>query len=349
MNSFSGWRNAGMQPGNKTMPLSEYCSSAFKQLITQAELCGNTAAAEALRRQVTAAESENNITAEEQPDPLGEAQYCITPFLVHQYYNRVLLLATGRCLSYCRYCFRREFTARKSGFLTPAEIEQAAYYIEATPHIQEVLVSGGDPLSGSYVQLGSLLERLRTIRPDLLLRLCTRAPVFAPELFTDELVMLLRRMRPLWVIAHINHPAELGKAQTAALNKLIEAGIPIQSQTVLLNGVNDRAEILAELFHKLVCIGVKPGYLFQMDLAHGTAAFRVPLEKARLIWKELKHRLSGLSLPQFAVDLPGGGGKFPLSALIAAEDVVQPLRNNCFSARGIDGAIHRYPSAPPQN
>ncbi len=338
------WRCAGMQPDNTTMTLPEYASPAFKQLISEAEARRDTAGAAALRRQITASEDEQAITHEERADPLGEAQYCVTPFLVHQYYNRVLLLSTGKCLSYCRYCFRREFTARNSGFISPAALEQAAEYIEKTPHIQEVLVSGGDPLTGSFEQLTGLLNRLRTIRPDLLLRLCTRAPIFAPELFTKELIGFLRQVRPLWVILHVNHPAELGAAQTAAINRLINSGIPIQSQTVLLRHVNDNADVLAPLFHRLVCLGVKPSYLFQMDLAHGTAGFRVSLETARCIWKELKHRLSGLSMPQFAVDLPDGGGKFPLSAVIAAENIVQPIQNNQFSARGIDGNIHTYPA-----
>ncbi len=338
-----------MQPDNTTMTLPEYASPAFNRLISEAEARGDIGGAEALRRQITASEGEQAITDEERADPLGEAQYCVTPFLVHQYYNRALLLSTGKCLSYCRYCFRREFTARKSRFISPAEIEQAAAYIEKTPHIQELLVSGGDPLTGSFEQFTGLLRRLRKIRPDLLLRLCTRAPIFAPELFTEELTGFLQQVRPLWVILHVNHPAELGAAQIAAISRLIDSGIPIQSQTVLLRGVNDNADTLVQLFHRLVCLGVKPGYLFQMDLAHGTAGFRVPLENARLLWKELKHRLSGLSMPQFAVDLPGGGGKFSLSSVILSEDIIEPIHNNQFSARGIDGKIHTYPEKHTPN
>ena len=149
-------------------------------------------------------------------------------------------------------------------------------------------------MSGSFGQIQQLLERLRSVRSDLLLRLCTRAPVFAPELFTENLITLFRSVRPLWVIAHINHPAELGTAQRQALARCVDSGIPVQTQTVLLRGVNDDAAVLAELFHALVCMGIKPGYLFQTDLARGTAHFRVPLEKAALIWKTLRKRLSGL-------------------------------------------------------
>jgi len=319
--------------------LPEYVSHAFKTLI--ASVAADDAAA--LRRQVIASEEELLISKGERADPLGEARYCITPYLVHQYPNRVLLLATGRCLSYCRYCFRREFTARSNGFITAAQTDQALMYLRAHSEVQEILVSGGDPLSGSFEQLEVLLKKLRAVSPQLLIRLCTRAPVFAPELFTDELIALLKAVRPLWIIAHINHPTELGMAQRHALSRCIDSGLPVQTQTVLLQGVNDKPSILAELFHGLVCLGVKPGYLFQTDLARGTAGFRVPLEKAAHIWKELRRRLSGLSLPQFAVDLPNGGGKFPLSALILHEDIIAPLKNGRFSARGLDGNSYTYP------
>ena len=154
-------------------------------------------------------------------------------------------------------------------------------------------------------------------------------------------------MRPLWVIAHINHPAELGAAQRQAFTRCIDSGLPVQTQSVLLKGVNDDAAVLAALFHELVCMGIKPGYLFQMDLARGTASFRVPLERASIIWKELRSLLSGLSLPQFAVDLPNGGGKFPLSALMLYEDIVSPLKDGAFSARGIDGNVYTYPHRIP--
>ena len=330
------WRNP--TESEAVLPLPEYVSPAFRTRIASAE----PAAAAALRRQVTASDAELSASEAERADPLGEARYCITPYLVHQYQNRVLLLTTGRCLSYCRYCFRREFTARSSGFISAAETEQVLNYLKENPKVQEILVSGGDPLSGSFTQIEYLLRQLRSVSPRLLIRLCTRAPIFAPELFTDKLIALLRSVRPLWIIAHINHPAELGTAQREALSHCIDSGLSVQTQTVLLQNINDEPAVLADLFHTLVCMGIKPGYLFQADLARGTAGFRVPLEKAAQIWKELRRKLSGLSLPQFAVDLPGGGGKFPLSALMLHKDIITPLQDGCFSARGIDGNIYTY-------
>lgn len=334
---YENWRSDTCSDTRIRLP--EQVSPAFKGLIASAE----PTAACALRRQVVASNEECSFSCEERSDPLGESRYCVTPYLVHQYPNRVLLLSTGRCISYCRYCFRREFTARSSGFISDERIETVCAYLTEHNEVQEVLVSGGDPMSGSLGEIRHLLECLRSIRSDLLIRLCTRAPIFAPELFTEEVIALLRSVRPLWVIAHINHPAELGKSQRNALSSCIDSGLPVQSQTVLLNGVNDDPSTLAELFHALVCMGIKPGYLFQTDLAHGTAHFRVPLDRAACIWKALQRRLSGLSLPQFAVDLPNGGGKFPLSALIRYGDIIAPLKDNRFSARGIDGKIYTYP------
>ena len=302
-------------------------------------------AAFALRREVIPSVDEEAVSPEESADPLGEARYIITPHLVHQYANRVLLLATGRCVGYCRYCFRRSYMARSEGYIGRDELEEICAYLELNPGVQEILVSGGDPLSGDREELTSLLSRIRASRPDILVRLCTRAPVFAPELFTNDLLAFLRSIRPLWVIPHINHSAELGSDQVDCLRRIIDSGIPIQSQTVLLRGVNDTPSLLADLFHRLVMIGVKPGYLFQCDLAKGTSGFRVPLEQALAIWKVLRGMLSGLSLPEFAVDLPGGGGKFPLSVPALADRVCGFSASGGMQVYGNDGKVYTYPSS----
>ncbi|CEM62151.1 putative L-lysine 2,3-aminomutase [Treponema phagedenis] len=332
------WRTESAAESIK-LRLPEAVSPAFIRLIEEAE----EADAKALRRQVFAAETEKISLPYESADPLGESRYCVTPFLVHQYTNRVLMLTSGRCLSYCRYCFRRGFTARRQGWIPDTEIEKITDYLKQNPDIKEILVSGGDPMSGTLGQLEALLKRLRQTSPELLIRLCTRAPIFAPELFTEELLQLLKSMKPLWIIPHINHPAELGFEQKKAIDSCINAGLPMQSQSVLLRGVNNSVETLCALFHTLVCMGVKPGYLFQMDLAPGTAEFRVPLSQALGLWRELRKKLSGLSLPQFAVDLPGGGGKFPLSILALYDTIVKKDDADSFSALGLDGKVYTYP------
>lgn len=313
-------------------------SSAFQKLIQEAE----PEDSKALRLQVEPSVCEKTFCPYETSDPLGEQKYCITPYLVHQYENRVLLITTGKCLSYCRYCFRRGLTARSQDFIGEEELKTVIGYIKENPNITEILVSGGDPLSGSFKKLERVLKKLRAVKDDLLIRLCTRAPIFAPELFMEELLNLLKKTKPLWLIPHINHPAELGTAQKKALNACIEAGIPIQSQTVLLKGVNDNEKTLIKLFHKLTYMGIKPGYLFQLDPAAGTSHFRVPLKEALELWERVEPKLSGLSRPQFAADLPGGGGKFSLSALIYSKKIIEQKENSSFSAIGVDGIIHKY-------
>lgn len=313
----------------------------FQTLIDEAP---SPAAAAALSRQIVPSADEKEFSPGETADPLGEARHCVTPRLVHQYPNRVLLLTTGTCLGYCRYCFRRTFTGRGIGFIGGEELVEVQNYLVSTPAVQEILVSGGDPLSGTDEELSTLLSEIRRVRPDILIRLCTRANVFAPERFSDALVSRLRGLRPLWVIPHINHPAELGPAQVASLMKLVDSGISVQSQTVLLRGVNDSAATLADLFHRLTCLGIKPGYLFQCDLALGVASFRVPLADGLSLWKSLRERLSGLSLPEYAVDLPGGGGKFPLSVPALMDSIVDSGTSGTLAVRGSDGKVYTYPA-----
>ncbi len=297
---------------------------------------------DALKKQVEFSNAEKSLKLHETVDPLGEAKYCVTPYLVHQYENRVLLLSTGKCLAYCRYCFRRGFTARQEAYVSDEQIKTICEYISSNPQIEEILVSGGDPLSGGINNLAKLLKALRKCSDKLIIRLCTRAPIFAPELFTEELLDLLEASRPLWLIPHVNHPAELGEAQRKAFDACQRRAIAIQSQTVLLKGVNDNPETLIRLFNELVRLGIKPGYLFQLDLAAGTSHFRVPLKRAMEIWKLIEKKLSGLSRPHFAVDLPNGGGKFYLSALAISDKIVQKNEDASFSAIGTDGAIYEY-------
>lgn len=313
--------------------------AAFARLVDEAD----GPARLALSRQIEPSEDERILAPEETADPLGEGRFLVTPYLVHQYPNRVLALVTGKCLGHCRYCFRKSFTSRSRGFLEKSEQNAITDYLVNTPSVREILVSGGDPLTVSPDDLLGFLRELRDSRPDLLIRLCTRAPVFAPELFTPDFVARLADLQPLWVIPHINHPSELGTVQRACITALRKAGIPQQSQTVLLRGVNDSPELLAELFHELVCLGVRPGYLFQCDLAPGTASFRVPLREGMHIWIRLRNMLSGLSLPQYAVDLPGGGGKFPLSVPALADRILSCTDDESFQIQGNDGKVYTYP------
>ena len=316
------WRNA--EPADAVARFPVAVPPAFAELIAEAEKSGDNAAAAALKREVYPSPEESAVLPCETSDPLGEARHAVLPRLVHQYKSRVLLLSTSRCIGYCRYCFRRSFASieQNAPLIAGDELEEVCRYIAARAEIEEVLVSGGDPLSAPFDALLSLLSSLRKIRPQLVLRLCTRAPIFAPLLFTKERIAALRELRPLWLVPHINHPSELGIRQVECLARFVDSGIPVWSQTVLLRDVNDSTPVLHELFAALVRLGVKPGYLFQCDLAPGTGHFRVPLTRALALWRELTLELSGLTRPAFAVDLAGGGGKFPLCAAAFKDDIL---------------------------
>jgi uncharacterized kamA family protein TP_0121 len=321
----------------QTVALPELVSPAFRELIRGA----SPKAAEALKREVYFSAAEDVAVDFEAEDPLGERYYRATDWSVHQYPNRLLVLTTGRCLSYCRYCFRREFTARELGFLSDAEWDAVLDYVAAHPQITEILLSGGDPLSMPFEVFRRVLLKIRSRFKNLLIRVCTRAPIFAPELFTVEMLALMHECKPLWLIPHINHPDELGENQVKALDACVNAGIPVQSQSVLLKGVNDEPELLAELFTQLVALGVKPGYLFQLDTARGTSHFAVPFRDALAIWAKLRNMLSGLSRPEFAVDLLDGGGKFSLSAVSLHDDIME-ITETGFKVRRSDGKVYHY-------
>jgi lysine 2,3-aminomutase len=229
-------------------------------------------------------------------DPLGEARYRVTPRLVHQYPDRALLLAGGACAGYCRHCFRRVRMSGVPAFIGDDELAPALAYLKAHPEIREVLVSGGDPLMAPDNALEALFSKLRRANPALSLRICTRAPVTAPERITPELVKLCRSflrqppsapgpLEPLRFAVHINHPRELSPLARQALDSLVSAGITVLVQTVLLKGINDSVDTLAALFTQCHALGLSPYYLFQLDLAPGTAHFRVPLKQGLVLYR----------------------------------------------------------------
>lgn len=302
----------------------------------------------ALKQQLIPSEKETQIATFELQDPLGSCNYQVTPRAVHQYKNRLLILTTAKCFSYCRHCFRRDYTARCQEWISVSEQIEICNYLKQHPQIQEVLFSGGDPLTVCDKQIEEFILRLRESSPKLLIRICTRANVFAPERITENLVAMFRRQRPLWVIPHINHPVEISSKYSLearqSLLRIVDSGIPVQSQTVLLKGINDTVDLLAELFYQLTVMGIKPGYLFQTDLAAGTSHFRVPLEQGLKIYKSLCKELSGLSTPVYALDLPGGGGKINLLQVNSdANDFKVTKISNKYVFTKNDGKIWEYP------
>lgn len=305
------------QNGGLPFLLTEHMASLLETLFKR-----KSDAFDAMYRQCIPTKAEETVLSCELQDPLGAHLYQVCPRLIHQYRSRCLLLTTARCFSYCRHCFRRSYTAQREGFITDAELAPVCEYLAAHEEVQEILCSGGDPLTAGDDALERLFTALRRARPGVLLRVCTRAPVFFPERITPRLAALFKAFRPLWVIPHVNHPAEIDADVSAgsvrAFSLLLDAGIPMQSQTVLLRGVNDSAQTLASLFQRLTELGIKPGYLFQGDLARGTSHLRVPPRQGLALYAELRALLSGLSCPVYAVDLPGGGGKCNMLQLDSA-------------------------------
>jgi len=236
-----------------------------------------------------------------------ESRYRVFPWLIHRYPDRVVVLASNQCFAYCRFCFRRDFLTEKPFKLRGGEVKALLEYLKAHPEVKEVITSGGDPLTLSDSILKKLIEELGKIEHLILLRLATRALSFCPERFSSQLIKILKHSpKPIWVLSHFNHFQELSSKSKQAIELLRKAGIPILNQTVLLKGVNNSAEILSQLFSQLAGLGIKPYYLFQCDPVPGAVDFTTPLEESFQIMEELS-QLSGITLPKFALELPGYG------------------------------------------
>ncbi len=245
-------------------------------------------------------------------DSLNEDAHSPVPGLVHRYPDRVLMLVTTQCASYCRYCTRSRLVGDPTAQFSRSDYDRQIDYIAATPQIRDVLLSGGDPLILPPKILEDLLSRLRAIPHVEIIRIGSRVPVFLPQRITPELVAMLRQFHPLWMNIHFNHAAELTPEASRAVALLADAGIPLGGQTVLLAGVNDSVEVMKELVHKLVMNRVRPYYLYQCDLVAGAGHFRTTISKGIEIIEGLRGHTSGYAIPTYVVDAPGGGGKIPV-------------------------------------
>lgn len=296
------WRTARLQPVADRYPVR-----VTPYYLSLAE-SGN--AEDPIVRQCLPAEGELG-GAGGSPDPLGEDRYSPVPGLVHRYPDRVLFKLTGSCAVHCRHCFRKRQWAAPE-ILRDEQLQAALNYIRGTPSIHEVILSGGDPLLLSDERLETLLANLRGVRHVDIIRIGTRLPAVLPQRFTPEFCQLLGRYGPLWVAAHINHARECTVDAEQACARLLGAGVPVVSQTVLLKGVNDSAASMRALCRALLRIRVKPYYVFHGDPAAGAMHFRTGIDRALSIMADLHGHLSGLAVPQLALDLPDGGGKIPL-------------------------------------
>jgi len=246
-------------------------------------------------------------------DPLDEENLSPVPFLVHKYPDRALFLVCSECAMYCRFCTRKRKVGKAEMRITDATIAAGLEYLAKTPAITDVLVSGGDPLMLSDQRLESILRALRAIPSIATIRIGSRIPCTLPMRVTRRLTAMLKKYHPLYINTHFNHPAEITPEAALACNRLADAGIPLGCQTVLLRGINDSPEILAQLLTGLLRIRVKPYYLFQADLTRGTSHFRTTIDSGLAIMKQLIGHVNGMAVPTYALDAPGGGGKIPLT------------------------------------
>jgi lysine 2,3-aminomutase len=282
-----------------------------------------------IRRQVIPTSAELVPFEAEMVDSLGEDAHSPVPGLVHRYPDRVLMLVTTQCASYCRFCTRSRMVGDGHVTFNSATFDRQIAYIAATPEIRDVLISGGDPLTLPQHVLERLLMRLREIPHVEVIRIGTRAPGFLPQRITDDLVTMLSAYHPIWMNIHFNHPKEITPEVEVALARLANAGVPLGSQTVLMAGINDCPNVITSLVHTLVRNRVRPYYLYQCDLVHGAGHFRTPVSKGLEIMEALRGHTSGFAIPTFVIDAPEGGGKVPIlpNYLLSMSDTKVVVRN----------------------
>ncbi|MBI3849520.1 MAG: KamA family radical SAM protein [Verrucomicrobia bacterium] len=266
-----------------------------------------------IRRQVIPRIEETSTAPWEMADPCGEDSHSPVPGLVHRYPDRVLFLVTDRCAAYCRYCTRSRLVSNAAGYDFHPEFDRQIQYIREHPEVRDVLLSGGDPLLFSDEKLEHLLSQLRAIPHVEFLRIGTRIPIFLPQRITPELCAMLKKLHPLFISIHTNHPRELTTEVRDALGRLADAGIPLGNQSVLLRHVNDNVTVMKALVQKLLMCRVKPYYIYQCDPISGSAHLRASIRKGLEIMDGLRGHTTGYAVPQYVIDAPGGGGKVPIN------------------------------------
>ena len=291
-----------------------------------------------IAKQFVPSPAELDIKPFERADPIGDERHSPVKGIVHRYRDRVLLKLTHVCPVYCRFCFRREMVGPgEDQMLSPGELGTAFGYIAQHPDIWEVIMTGGDPLMLSPRRIGEITHRLSAIAHVKVLRWHTRMPLADPDRISNELVSALKGVKTAYVAIHVNHARELSPAAREAIARLANAGIALLSQSVLLKGINDDAAILEELMRALVELRVQPYYLHHPDLAPGTSHFRVTIAEGQKLMRELRARASGLCLPHYVLDIPGGYSK----ANLATSDA--ETHGNGHRLRDAEGMLHDYP------
>lgn len=293
-----------------------------------------------IARQFVPSAAELVTTRLERDDPIGDLTHSPVEGIVHRYPDRVLLKAVHVCPVYCRFCFRREMVGPQGlGTLTPEALDKAIAYIAEHEEIWEVILTGGDPLVLSPRRLGEMMEKLARIDHLKIVRFHTRVPAVEPDRIDNALIAALKSCgKTVYVALHANHPRELNAATRAACARLIDAGIAMISQTVLLNGINNDPDTLAELMRTFVEMRIRPYYLHHPDLAPGTSHFRVSIEEGQQLVAGLRGRISGLCQPVYILDIPGGYGKAEIRPAS-----IEARGDGCFTVRDFRGGEHQYP------
>ncbi len=293
--------------------------------------------------QVVPSTEELDLNLEMEDDPLNEEGDMVVPHLVHRYPDRVLLFVTNQCPIYCRFCTRKRFVGSPGGTITPDAIDVVARYIQGHPEIRDIIFSGGDPLLLVDSLLERLLTALRAIPHLEIIRLGSRVPGTLPSRITPELCIMLKRYHPLYMNLHFNHPDEITPEVAEACGRLADAGIPLGSQTVLLKGVNDDPGTMKKLVQQLLRIRVKPYYLYQADLVTGTNQFRTPVETGLNILRALHGHTSGMAIPRYVIDAPGGGGK----VTVTPPEFVLDINSREVILKNYEDQVYRYPQVQP--
>jgi lysine 2,3-aminomutase len=297
-----------------------------------------------IRRQALPSYEEIALSGILTEDPLEEERDSAVPGLVHRYPDRVLMVVTDICPMFCRHCTRKREWRHGRWVRPPEEIDRMMDYIRADKRIRDVIISGGDPLTLSTAHLENIIRKIRSIEHVEIIRIGSRVPVVLPQRIDDELCSMLSSYGPIWLNTHFNHAHELTEPAISACRKILRAGVPVNNQSVLLAGVNDSVEKQVSLCHGLLRASIRPYYLFQADEVEGTEHLRTTVEKGLGIIESMRGHTSGLAIPTYVIDLPGGGGKVPMQAsyLLSSEDGQLSFKNYL-------GKIYSYHNPRPQS
>lgn len=291
-----------------------------------------------IARQYVPSAQELNVKPYEESDPISDHSYSPVKGIVHRYPDRVLFKVTPLCAVYCRYCFRKEMIGKDGENLKDQDIENAISYIKSQPEIWEVILTGGDPLVLSARRLTQIFDALDHIDHVKMVRIHTRVPIASPERFDKTILSVLKtKSFGINIVVHINHPDEISDPMRKIIKKMHQNGARILSQSVLLRGVNDDPVILEQLFRRLVHLNITPYYLHHLDRARGTSHFHVPLSEGIKIMENLQGRVSGICLPKYMLDIPGGHGKIPIN-----RQSVRSLGGSLYEVHDYKGCKHLY-------